>query len=60
MLQRGVGGNNSWGAMPESKYLIKGDKEHTYSYFLVPFEKGEKEFFIQISKQFIEKYDEFK
>ena len=60
LLQRGVGGNNSWGAMPESKYLIKGDKEHTYSYFLVPFEKGEKEFFIQISKQFIEKYDEFK
>ena len=55
LVQRGVAGNNSWGAMPEEKYLIKGNIEHTYSYFLIPFEKGEKELFIETSKQFIEK-----
>jgi len=55
LVQRGVAGNNSWGATPEEKYLIKGEIEHTYSYFLIPFEKGEKEFFIQTSKQLIEK-----
>lgn len=55
LVQRGVAGNDSWGSGPEEKYLIKGDMVHTYSYFLIPFEKGEKEFFIKTNKQFIEK-----
>jgi beta-galactosidase len=55
LTQRGVAGNDSWGSRPEEKYLIKGDIEHAYSYFLIPFEKGEKELFIKTSKQFIEK-----
>jgi beta-galactosidase len=55
LVQRGVAGNDSWGSIPEDKYLIKGDMVHTYSYFLIPFEQGEKEFFIKTNKQFIEK-----
>lgn len=55
LVQRGVAGNDSWGSRPEDKYLIKGDKVHTYSYFLISFEQGEKEFFIKTNKQFIEK-----
>lgn len=55
LVQRGVAGNDSWGSIPEDKYLIKGDIVHTYSYFLIPFEQGEKEFFIKTNKQFIEK-----
>ena len=55
LTQRGVAGNDSWGSKPEEKYLIKGDIEHAYSYFLIPFEKGEKELFIKTSKQFIKK-----
>lgn len=55
LTQRGVAGNDSWGSKPEEKYLIKGAIEHAYSYFLIPFEKGEKELFIKTSKQFIGK-----
>ena len=55
LVQRGVAGNDSWGSKPERKYLVYGDIEHRYSYSLIPFEKGEKELFIQTSKQFIEK-----
>jgi len=55
LVQRGVAGNNSWGAKPEKKYLIYGGVEHTYTYYLIPFENGSKELFIKTSKQFIEK-----
>ena len=50
MIQRGVTGNDSWGSLPENKYLIYGNVKHTYSYYLIPFENGSKEFFIEMSK----------
>lgn len=50
MIQRGVAGNDSWGSLPENKYLIYGNVKHTYSYYLIPFENGSKEFFIEMSK----------
>lgn len=50
--QRGVGGNNSWGAKPEEKYLIKGDTPHRYTFYLVPFYKGSTNELIKMSKQF--------
>lgn len=52
LVQRGVAGNNSWGAKPEKKYLIYGNTKHTYAFYLIPFEKGGKELFIEKSKSF--------
>ncbi|HMP86664.1 MAG TPA: glycoside hydrolase family 2 TIM barrel-domain containing protein [Lacibacter sp.] len=34
--QRGVGGDNSWGALPHPPYLLTGDK-YSYSYLIEPF-----------------------
>jgi beta-galactosidase len=34
--QRGVGGDDSWGAMPQKKYLMYGEKTHRYSFRLLP------------------------
>lgn len=37
----GVGGNNSWGALPQDNYLIFTGKEPiTYGFSIVPFQKG--------------------
>jgi beta-galactosidase len=33
LKQRGVGGDNSWGALPHKQYLLK-DKNYTYSYII--------------------------
>ncbi len=53
LAQRGVAGNDSWGSLPERKYLIYGDVEHTYSFYLIPFENGSKELFIEKSKSYV-------
>ncbi|WP_432221027.1 glycoside hydrolase family 2 TIM barrel-domain containing protein [Flavobacterium sp. TMP13] len=50
--QRGVGGDDSWGAQPQDKYKIKGDREHNYAYYLIPFEKGTKESMLELSKEY--------
>jgi len=34
--QRGVGGDNSWGARPQKKYTMMGDKTWRYSFVLKP------------------------
>ncbi len=34
--QRGVGGDNSWGARPQKKYMMYGDKTWKYSFKLIP------------------------
>lgn len=34
--QRGLGGDNSWGARPQKKYQLKGDQVHSYSFTLSP------------------------
>jgi beta-galactosidase len=36
LLQRGVGGDNSWGALPHQLYLLKKDS-YQYSYIIEPF-----------------------
>lgn len=36
--QRGVGGDNSWGAYPHEKYLLKA-KTYSYSYIIEPLKK---------------------
>ncbi|WP_420601339.1 glycoside hydrolase family 2 TIM barrel-domain containing protein [Flagellimonas sp.] len=50
LTQRGVGGDDSWYAKPQEKYMLKGDKEHKYTFWLVPFNNANKEFFIENSK----------
>ena len=34
LAQRGVGGDNSWGAKPHSEYRLEGKKEYGYSFLL--------------------------
>jgi beta-galactosidase len=36
--QRGVGGDDSWGALPHQQYLLK-KKSYTYSFIIQPFKK---------------------
>ncbi|MDG3581213.1 glycoside hydrolase family 2 TIM barrel-domain containing protein [Galbibacter pacificus] len=52
MDQRGVAGDNSWGAMPQEDYLIKGDQIHAYSLYLIPFTNGSQEQYISQYKRF--------
>ena len=52
LAQRGVGGDDSWGARPLEKYTIKGDAIHTYSFYMVPFENGSKELFVENFKEY--------
>jgi beta-galactosidase len=52
LMQRGVGGDDSWYSKPQEKYLINGAIEHHYSFYLIPIENGSKELFIGLSKQF--------
>jgi beta-galactosidase len=52
LVQRGVGGDDSWYSKPQEKYLIYGDVKHHYSFYLIPIENGSKELFVKLSKQF--------
>ncbi len=52
LAQRGLGGDDSWYSMPQKKYLMYGDKKHSYSFYIIPFENGNNETFIKLSKQF--------
>ncbi len=44
--QMGVGGDNSWGALPHNKYMIFPDKKHKLIYKMIPFKMGENLFAI--------------
>ncbi|MDY8134835.1 glycoside hydrolase family 2 TIM barrel-domain containing protein [Aquimarina sp. 2201CG5-10] len=48
--QRGVGGDDSWWAMPQEQYLFKNKKEYTYNFYLVPFKNKNIKEHIQLSK----------
>lgn len=50
--QRGVAGDDSWGSRPQEKYQIKGDTTHNYAYYLIPFENGNKELMLNLSKEY--------
>lgn len=53
LAQRGVGGDDSWGAKPQKKYLLYGDKSYTYSYILIPFNNGDKELYLNFYKKYL-------
>jgi len=38
--QRGVGGDNAWGAKPHAQYRLE-DKEYSYEFWLIPLQPGE-------------------
>jgi len=50
--QRGVGGDDSWWAMPQKEYLIQANEKHSYGFYMIPFEKGITDNFIKLSKQY--------
>jgi beta-galactosidase len=50
-LQRGVGGDNTWGAPVHDQYKIPA-KEYQYDFTLIPFE-GDKEKIWELSKKYL-------
>ncbi|WP_038266115.1 glycoside hydrolase family 2 TIM barrel-domain containing protein [Zhouia amylolytica] len=50
--QRGVAGDNSWGARPQEKYQLKGDQKHEYAFYLIPFKGGNTANTINTAKQY--------
>ncbi|MCF8715620.1 DUF4981 domain-containing protein [Joostella atrarenae] len=49
--QRGVAGDNSWGARPQKEYTFDGDKTYEYTFYLVPFANGSKSEYIDSYKE---------
>ena len=52
LAQRGLGGDNSWGAKPQEKYQLKSNKKHSYSFYLIPFTSGTLPKFVEFQQQF--------
>lgn len=52
LAQRGLGGDNSWGAKPQEKYQLKAAKKYSYSFYLIPFASGTVEKFVELQKEF--------
>ncbi|EAR01320.1 glycoside hydrolase family 2 TIM barrel-domain containing protein [Maribacter sp. HTCC2170] len=50
MEQRGVAGDDSWYAKPQEKYMIKGQQNHSYGFFMIPFNSGSPQEFINLGK----------
>ena len=48
--QRGLGGDDSWWAMPQEQYLYKGSEKHSYSFYMIPFEDGTLEKYLELSR----------
>lgn len=49
--QRGLGGDDSWGARPQKEYTLSGQEVHEYSFYLVPVENGTAENCKKLSKK---------
>lgn len=45
MNQRGVGGDNSWGAKPQKEYQLNSSVKHQYSFYLIPYLSQAQSFF---------------
>ena len=43
LAQRGLGGDDSWGAMPHPQFLLKTDRDYAYSLVLRPLKGGERD-----------------
>ncbi len=40
LVQRGLGGDDSWGAMPHARFLLKTDRDYAYAFVLRPLTGG--------------------
>lgn len=49
LAQRGLAGDDSWYSLPQKKYLIEPDVRHSYTFYMIPFEKGTPEKFSELS-----------
>ena len=52
MNQRGVGGDDSWVAKPQEKYMLKSNQQNTYTFYLIPFNNGSEELYIEKFKEY--------
>ncbi|MGB0892129.1 MAG: glycoside hydrolase family 2 TIM barrel-domain containing protein [Flavobacteriaceae bacterium] len=50
--QRGLAGDDSWWSKPQEKYLIKGSKKHSYTFYLIPFINGNTKKFIKLNNKY--------
>lgn len=50
--QRGLGGDDSWWSKPQEKYQLKPNQKHTYSFYLIPFNSGTTEKFVELHQQY--------
>ena len=50
--QRGVAGDNSWGARPQTEYQFKGTKKYSYSFYMIPFKNKTQTDIINLSKKY--------
>ena len=48
--QRGLGGDDSWWAMPQEEYRFKANNSYSYSFYLIPFNNGSEQKLIEWSK----------
>ncbi len=51
--QRGLAGDNSWGARPQEEYTLKSNEGHKYSFYLIPFQDSKLEDFIKTGKDYL-------
>lgn len=52
LAQRGVGGDNSWGARPQLQYVMNGQEVYEYSFTLIPLSKTNAEACKKHSKKY--------
>lgn len=52
LAQRGLGGDDSWGAMPHAPFLLKTDRDYAYSFILRPLASGETNLQKRVRKTF--------
>ena len=55
--QRGVGGDDSWYSKPQEQYMYKSNEGYTYSFYMIPFEKGTREKYFELDKLYKNKKD---
>ena len=55
MIQRGVAGDNSWGARPQEKYRISGQVKQSFGFYLVPFSNANSQEQVKKGKHFLSK-----
>jgi len=48
--QRGLAGDDSWHSKPQKQYMYRGSEKHSYSFYMIPFENGTLEKYLELSR----------